>query len=249
MAEREDRKPVQMTGRTTTPALAGGSNALGKLTAGQYTTGGVVGNVYLGGGIFGVQTAPVFNANQYYLSNPAVENYWNGVLKKYGLTPTSPLAGQQMWAMAVQGASDMWAASGGQRAITPEQYVAWWAQSKKPAGKAKAQPTRQVFLSDPATVRELIDTTVSSVLGRSATKDEMDDFYGAINKMMQEGTVTTTQTKVRNGVPETVVTQKQGFSQARAEEMIEKRLKAQSPQDYAEKKSLDFLDFLFGGGQ
>lgn len=227
------------------------SNALNNLKSGGGDTGaGVRGRVFLGGGRYGTDVESVFAAKQLYLSNPAIENYWNGVLRKNGIDVTNPLAGQKAWEIAVEGASEFWAASGGKRPITPEQYIGWYARSKKGGGGA-AQPeqSRQVYMYDPATVQNIIDKTVTDVLGRKATQDEMDSFYGAIQKMMEEGTVTTTKTRTMNGVREQVTTQRQGFSQAAAESMIEKQLQAQSPEDYAQKKSLDFIDFLFGGGQ
>jgi hypothetical protein len=169
-------------------------------------------------------------------------------LKKYGLESNNPLDVEESWFKAVDGAARWFQGSQGTNLVNPENYLQWYSKSQTTGGKKENLPTRQVYLTDPATVRELIDTTVQNVLGRKATKSEMDDFYGAINKMMQEGTVTTSKTRVMNGVKENVVTQKQGYSQQRAESMIEERLKAQAPEDYAQKKSLDFLDFLFGGG-
>lgn len=248
MAERNN---PAMTGPTKPVATSGGSNAYSNLVSGGNTniagSTNFVGMVYLGGGVYQVETAPVFNANQYYLQFPEVEKRFNSALRRYGFGDVNPAVGQKYWEMAVQGAADLWQKSGGRRKVTPEQYLAW--NAKTGGKKAGPSVTRQVYMSDPATVRELIDSTVTNVLGRKATKSEMDDFYGAIQKMMQEGTVTTSQTKVMNGVRQNVVTQKQNFSQQRAESLIEQRLKAESPEDYAQKKSLDFLDFLFGGGQ
>lgn len=249
MAPRDEGRNPAMTGRTQ-PSAASGSGALNSLMSGGNTVPGgaaLVGNVYLGGGIYQVETAPIYNANQYYLQFPEIEKRFNAALRRYGFEDINPASGQQYWEMAVRGAADLWQKSGGKRKITPEQYIAW--NAKQTGGPKKPSTVRNVYMSDPATVRELINNTVDNVLGRKATKAEMDDFYGAIQKMMQEGKVTTTKTRTRNGIPETVVTTTPGFTQQRAEQMIEQKLKTQSPQDYAEKKSLDFLDFLFGGGQ
>lgn len=225
------------------------SDAYKNLTTGSNAGGGGFrGKVYLGPK-FSVETLSSFQAKELYLSSPQIENYWNTILRKNGIDVPNPLVGQTMWNIAVDGASELWAASGGRRAVTPEQYIGWYSRSKKKSSAAKPAQTRQVYLSDPATVRDLIDSTVESVLGRKATKSEMDGFYGAIQKMMEDGTVTTTKTRTMNGVTENVVTQTAGFSQKAAESMIEEQLKTNSPEDYAQKKSLDFLNFLFGGGQ
>ena len=249
MAPKDEGRNPAMTGRTQ-PSAASGSNALnGLMSGGTNMPGGAAfaGMVYLGGGVYQVETAPVFNANQYYLQFPEIEKRFNSALRKYGFGDVNPATGQQYWEMAVKGAADLWQKSGGRRQITPEQYLAW--SAKTTGGQKKPAVSRQVYMSDPATVRELINTTVENTLGRKATKAEMDDFYGAIQKMMQEGTVTTSKTRVRNGIPETVTTQKQGFSQAKAEQLIEKRLGQTAQEDVAQKKSLDFIDFLFGGVQ
>ena len=177
-------------------------------------------------------------------------NKWQASMKKYGMEVRNELDVYTTWENAVFEASKIFQASEGRNKVTPEDYLKLYSRTQETAaGPKKPSTTRNVYMSDPATVRELIDTTVKNVLGRKATQSEMTDFYGAIEKMMKEGTVTTTKTSVRNGVPETVVTTTPKFSQKMAEAKIEETLKAKSPQDYAEKKSLDFLDFLFGGGQ
>lgn len=249
MAPRDEGRNPAMTGRVQAAPTPGGDAFSKNFGPGATGVGAAsfAGMVYLGGGVYQVETAPVFNANQYYLQFPEIEKRFNAALRRYGFGDVNPATGQQYWEMAVKGAADLWQKSGGRRQVTPEQYLAW--SAKTTGGKPKTSISKQVYMSDPATVRELINTTVENTLGRKATKAEMDDFYGAIQKMMQEGTVTTSKTRVRNGVPETVVTQKQGFSQAKAEQFIEKRLGQTAQEDVAQKKSLDFIDFLFGGGQ
>ena len=66
--------------------------------------------------------------------------------------------------------------------------------------------------------------------------------------MIDQGTVTTTKTRIN---PKTVKEESYsvttpGFTQEKAQSFIEEKLRAENPQDYQEKKSLDFADFLFG---
>ena len=64
---------------------------------------------------------------------------------------------------------------------------------------------------------------------------------------MNEGTVTTTETKVVGGKKMNVSTTKPGFSKEAAALAIEEQIKsgtAGQKEDYLQKKSLDFADFL-----
>ena len=82
--------------------------------------------------------------------------------------------------------------------------------------------------------------TVSDTLGREATESELTHFYTVIKDMMDEGTVRTT--KKVGGV--TVSTTTPGFSTEKATAAIESELKTTSSEDYLQKQSLDFADFL-----
>lgn len=247
MTEMMPDDPMAIINSVLGGGATSGESTIGRVYIGDYYN---IGTTVSGGtaGVVRKETLTLKAAKDLYYTDKNLQKRWMNTLKKYGLETDNPDNAGSLWEMAVTGASKWYANSGGRAKITPEQFIAW--NAKTDGGKKEGPSvTRQVYMSDPATVKELINNTVTNVLGRKATESEMTDFYGAIQKMMQDGTVTTQKVRVRNGVPETVVTQKQGFSQQRAEAEIEASLKAKSPQDYAEKKSLDFLDFLFGGGQ
>lgn len=165
---------------------------------------------------------------------------FKATLSAAGFKDVSNVTAATMWEAAVDGASEWYAKSDGTRKITPEEYVMWYAKDKGLTGGGGPTTSRNVYLYDKAQVNELITNKVSEVLGRNATNDEMKHFYTVIKGMIDEGTVSTT--KVVNGV--TTTTQKPGFTTEGAKAMIEKELKKSSPQDYQEKKSLEFADFL-----
>jgi hypothetical protein len=148
-----------------------------------------------------------------------------------------------MWDMAVDGSAAWYNGSGGTRKVTPEQYLQW---NSKGQGNAPALPQKQVYLYDKATIQGLIDDTLSSVLGRKATADENKQFYTAIQGMINEGTVTTTKEVIdkTTGKKVSQSTTTPGFTKEKAAAMIEKELKTNASEDYLQKKSLDFADFL-----
>lgn len=166
-------------------------------------------------------------------------------LSSYGFKNVSRITAKTMWDMAVDGASTWYAGSAGAQKITPDQYLQWY--SKGQAGAAERLPQKQVYLYDNATIKGLIDDTLTSVLGRKATSDENKQFFTKLKQMMNEGTVTTTETKVVGGKKMNVSTTKPGFSKEAAALEIENQIKsgtAGQKEDYLQKKSLDFADFL-----
>ena len=86
----------------------------------------------------------------------------------------------------------------------------------------------------------MIDDTLKTSLNRKATDSETKEFYTAIQKMIDEGTVTTTKRVGGKTISET----KPGYSKEKAQALITEKLKTDSPQDFQEKQSLDFGDFL-----
>lgn len=238
-------------------------NALDNLRGGvssSGTTASTVNSVYLGqesqaarqvaSPTGGVYTIPATQAdkvmdkteakNSFYSWDDKRLNQFKATLSAAGFKDVSNVTAASMWEMAVEGASTWYANSNGARKITPEEYVMWYAKDKGLTGGGGPTTSRNVYLYDKAQVNELITSTVSQVLNRNATADEMKHFYTVIKGMIDEGTVSTT--KVVNGV--TTTTQKPGFTTEGAKAMIEKELKKSSPQDYQEKKSLEFADFL-----
>lgn len=228
--------------------------------SGTGTSASVAGNVYLGSQeeaakqiaspTGGVYTIPKTKVDRVMSTADAVKDFYSwddkklsqfkGVLAAAGFEDISNVTAATVWEMAVEGASTWYANSNGTRKITPEEYVLWYAKGKGLGDSNEPKTSRNVYLYDKAQVNDLITKKVSETLGRNATNDEMKHFYTVIKGMIDEGTVSTT--KVVNGV--TTTTQKPGFSTEAAQAKIEAELKKSSPQDYQEKKSLDFADFL-----
>lgn len=197
------------------------------------------------GGISLDKTASITEAkNDFYNWTDKEINSFVSRLGSYGFKNVNRITAQQMWEMAVDGAASWYRNSNGTRKITPEQYIQW--QSKGQGGEENL-PQKQVYLYDNATIKGLIDDTLTNVLGRKATSDENKQFFTKLKQMMNEGTVTTTEKKVVNGKTMNVSTTKAGFSKESAAAAIEEQIKtgtAGQKEDYLQKKSLDFADFL-----
>jgi hypothetical protein len=105
-------------------------------------------------------------------------------------------------------------------------------------------PTQQIQQVDPAVINAVIRTVYQNRFGRNETPDELAADFAIADKMIKEGQVATT--KVVGGKTQTTYTP--GFSQARLEESIGKKLETTTDpslqQDYLEKQSIDFIDFL-----
>lgn len=180
---------------------------------------------------------------EFYNWTDAQLNSFIGQLGSYGYKNVSRITAKAMWDMAVDGSAAWYNGSNGTRKVTPEQYLQWNAKGQ---GTEPALPQKQVYLYDKSTIQGLIDDTLSSVLGRKATADENKQFYTAIQGMINEGTVTTTKTVVdkTTGKKVSQSTTTPGFTKEKAASMIEQELKTNASEDYLQKKSLDFADFL-----
>ena len=190
--------------------------------------------------IIGAGAVTKSDAKKRYLEDPKVQSGWLVTLRKYGFGDVSPAKGKALYDMAVDGAGEFYAGSGGTQKITPEQYVQWYAKDQGISGSGGPSVSVQKYLFQPEEIQSLIDDTLKGVLGRKATQAESKEFYTAIQNMIDKGTVTTTK-KVGG---KTITEIKPGYSKEKAEAMITEKVKAQSPQDYEEAQSLGFADFL-----
>jgi len=232
--------------------------ALEDLKSGSGSTTSASGKVYLGtpGGtktitmkrsgkkitsaIEGAGAVTKADAKKRYFEDPTVQSGWLFTLKKNGFGDVSPAKGQQLYDMAVDGASKFYSQSGGTQKITPEQYLQWYAKDQGVLGGGGPSVSVQKYLFQPEEIQSLIDDTLKGVLGRKATQAESKEFYTAIQNMIDKGTVTTT----RKVGGKTITEIQPGYSKEKAEAMITEKVKAQSPQDYEEAQSLGFADFL-----
>lgn len=88
----------------------------------------------------------------------------------------------------------------------------------QPEGAAKAPSVTKTFsISDPATARKVVNTTINAVLGRDATEDELANFSKAL-RSYERGTPTVTTTTTGGGA--TTISTAQGVSAAGQREAI-----------------------------
>jgi hypothetical protein len=167
-------------------------------------------------------------------------NAFKSKLSSYGFKNVSNVMAATLWETAVDGASTWYSNSDGKRKITPEEYIQWYAKGQGLTSGNETTKTKNVYLYDKAAINDLVKKTVSDTLGREPSNDEMKHFYTVVKDMIDEGTVTTT--KMVNGT--SVTTTKPGFSTEKATAAIEGELKTTSAEDYKQKQSLEFGDFL-----
>ncbi len=106
---------------------------------------------------------------------------------------------------------------------------------------AKANvPTQTIQKYDPIVLEKLIDNIYQETLGQPATESQKRLRMGELNRMIEEGT--TTSTKKVGG--KNVVTVTPGFSQERATASIEEQLKVMNPDEFDRKKRMDFQGWL-----
>lgn len=222
------------------------SGASGSTTGKVYVGPGTKQTIYYGASgtyqgtpiVQEVDTMTISAAKARFFDEPGFEQRWTAALAANGYTDVTPIKAKMLYDMAVDGASTFYSESSGKRKITPEQYVQWYSKEQGMGGGPSTTVTK--YLYQPEEIQTLIDKTLASVLGRSATKEENKEFYTAIQKMIDEGTVTVTKKVGGKTISETTP----GYSKERAEAVITSKLQKSAPEDIAQKKSLDFNDFL-----
>lgn len=191
----------------------------------------------------GAKTISVPEAKALYLKDPKVEAQWLSTLRKNGVNTSDPIKNRALWDIAVAGASDWYATSGGTQKITPEQYANWYLGGQK---KAPALPSRSVYQYAPEQLAAKIDETAQSLLGRAITDADKSaswykDLNKALNTMVMQGTVTTRQ-KVRNpqtGKMENVTIQKPEVTTEAISQKITETLGAADPVSAQRQQNLD----------
>lgn len=194
------------------------------------------------------KTLTVSEAKALYLTDPNVEKQWLQTLQKNGL-PTDKIKARALWNLSVDGASDWYATSNGTQQVTPEQYITWYAGGTK---KAPSLPSRSIYQYAPEQLAAKIDETAQSLLGRAITDADKtaawyQDLNSALNKMVMQGTVTTTK-QVKNpktGKMENVTIQKPEVTTEAIGQTITSALETADPAALERKKNLDFANWAF----
>ena len=101
-------------------------------------------------------------------------------------------------------------------------------------------PTKTIQNYDPVVLNKLIDNIYQATLGEPPSESERALRMAELNKMIQEGTTTTT----KKVVGKNVVTVTPGFSRERATASIEEQLKLMNPDEFDRKKRIDFQGWL-----
>lgn len=235
-------------GGTTGSGYTAGTVYLGSITQPATTTTSFTGTTYNIPAGKSDRAVSITDAKKMYVTDAKFRAKWDATVRAAGFESNDPIKSRMLWDMAVDGAADWYQTSNGTQKITPQQYLQWYSKTTGQGAKKDNLPSRQVYMYDPATINNLIDKTLTDTLGRKATDSEQKEFYTAIKKMIDEGTVSTTKTRInpRTGKQESYSVTTPGFTQEKAQSFIEEKLKAANPQDFQEKQSLDFADFLFG---
>lgn len=190
----------------------------------------------------GDKTLTIQEAKSLYLTDENLRSSWLQTLKNNGL-PTDPIKARAIWDLSVDGASDWYATSNGQQKVTPEQYLNWYSGGTK---KAPALPSRSVYQYAPEQLAAKANEITQDIGGFSVTdeikaKQWYKDLTKALNDMVMQGTVTTTQ-QVRNpktGKMENVTIQKPEVTAEAISEKITSAVKQADPISVQRKQDLD----------
>ena len=243
--------------------------SLDDLTGGDFSSlGGYVNQVYLGEKESrqirmkrsgkpitipaGDRTISVQEAKALYLTDPKTEAQWVATLRKNGVNTADPIKNRALWDIAVAGASDWYATSGGTQKITPEQYANWYLGGQKKAQTPKADLSRSVYQYSPEQIDADINEVALKLLGREITDaDKQADWYEdltkGLNKMIGKGTVTTSKLvkNKKTGKLEQVTTQTPKFTKEAAQTKITETLSTADPMSLERKKNLEFANWAF----
>jgi len=198
------------------------------------------------------KTLTTQQAKALYLTDPNVEKQWLQTLRKNGIDTSAPgfqIKARTLWDLSVDGASDWYATSNGKQKITPDQYLGWYVGGQK---KGPALPSRSIYQYAPEQLAAKIDETAQNLLGRAITDADKtaswyQDLNKALNKMVMQGTVTTTK-QVKNpktGKMENVTIQKPEVTAEALGQTITSALEEADTAALERKKNLDFANWAF----
>ena len=211
------------------------SSLLSNVSGGGSTKGGVGGEVYVGETDAVVPSGPrggkktVKVAKTMSLADAIAQAYtWDAKqraafvakARALGYTDVTDLTSPNLWAMAVNGASEWYKNSQGQVKITPEEYLEWYAKSKK---SEYTGPTTSKTITNygGAQIRDWINDGLLKKAGRtfeSLNEAERTQLFQAVDEYLQKSAVTTTRRGKKEGTTITEVTP--GPSAAGVQEVI-----------------------------
>ncbi len=164
--------------------------------------------------------------------------------RSLGYTDTTDLTSPNLWAMAVNGASEWYKNSQGKVKITPEEYLEWYAKSKK---SEYTGPTTSKTITNygGAQIRDWINDGLMKKAGR--TFESLDDaersqLYQAVNEYLQKSAISTTRKGAKEGTTITEVTP--GPTIAGVEEVISKVGKDVLAPDFERQQRINFASWL-----
>lgn len=138
-----------------------------------------------------------------------------------GYDDTTDLTSPNLWAMAVNGASEWYKNSNGQVKITPEEYLEWYAKSKG-VGEDKGPTTNKTITQYGAPqIRDWINEGLSRKFGRtfeSLTQEERSTLFNAVKDYSEKAAVTISRAGKKGT---TITTVKPGATAAGIQEVVE----------------------------
>jgi len=141
-----------------------------------------------------------------------------------GFTDVTDLTSPNLWAMAVNGASQWFKESKGKIKMTPEEYLEWYAKSQKEQeGYTGPTTSKTITNYGGAQIRDWINDGLLKKAGRtfeSLDQNERSQLYQAVNEYLQKSAITTTRKGKKEGTTITEVTP--GPSAAGVQEVVAK---------------------------
>ena len=229
--------------------------------AGGGARGGVGGDVYLGqseavvpagprGGKKKIKVDKTVNLAdaiaQAYTWDPKQRAAFVARARALGYDDVTDLTSPNLWAMAVNGASEWYKNSNGAVKITPEEYLEWYAKSQK-AQEGYTGPTtsRTITNYGAAQIRDWINDGLTRKAGRtfeSLNEAERTQIFNAVSEYLQKSAVTTTRKGKREGTTITEVTP--GPSTAGVQEVIARTSEQILAPDIERQQRIDFASWL-----
>ena len=225
------------------------------------STGGTGGDVYLGQTVAVVPSGPRGGRKEIKIDNTM--NLADAIAKAYtwdakqraafvakaralGYTDTTDLTSPNLWAMAVNGASEWYKNSNRQVKITPEEYLEWYAKSNKPeTGYTGPSTSKTITNYSGAQIRDWINDGLLKKAGRtfeSLGDEERSQLFNAVDEYLQKSAITTTRKGKREGTTITEVTP--GPSTAGVQEVVGKFSQQTLVSDVERQQRINFASWL-----